>query len=745
MSFKMMSIVPDDDPDAVYFKQFKSLFGDDGDIIAFGIKDSSVYELKNFRRLGYMVAELKSLEGVVDVLGLPNLRRLRKNQSKQQFDFVRAIPDKLLSQTQLDSLLLSVVDIKLYIGQILNQNNGATAIAISLDKKIINSSSRIQLIDDINKTAREFERVTGIKVHISGLPYVRTTNMTTIKGEINKFLVLSILITGIILFIFFRSWKAVVIPLVIIGAVILWVIGSIDLFGYEITALSGLIPSIIVVIGIPNSVYLINKYYFEYAKHGDHQRALREIISKIGIITLITNVTTAIGFLVLISTQIPILIEFGVIAGLNILATFVVSIILLPGIFSYFAPSKKKFSKQIEFKLLRSTLYFLIRLVNRSRPTIFIITTVLVVVSIFGLSKIQALSYLVDDLPDNSVVLRDLQFFERNFEGIMPLELIIDTGSKNGVKRLKNLRKINELEMFLDSLDFVSQPISLISFTKAAKQAFYNNIPAYYSLPTNRERVNIYQYLTGNKEHEKLSRSFVDTDGQIVRVSLKMADIGSRRMDDLVNNVIRPKIREVFQNTKMAADITGTTYLFIKGNKYLIENLISSMIIAFFIIALIMAFLFKKGKMIVISLIPNLIPLLMTGGIMGYFGIPLKPSTALVFSIAFGISVDDSIHFLAKYRQEMNVNGGDTKQAVNMSIKETGSSMIYTSIILFFGFIIFSFSQFGGTIALGKLTSITLLIAMVTNVIVLPALLMQFDFQKIKATHKKEPLTIMPD
>ena len=738
MSYEMISIVPDDDPDAVYFQQFKEQFGQDGNIMAIGFKDSAIYEVDNFRRLGYMIEELEQLHGVIDVLGLPNMKTLVKNTAQRRFDFEAVFPEEISSQAQLDSLLKVASSLKFYSGQLLNPENGATLIVVSLDKEIINKEDRNVLIYDVERTGLEFEASTGIDVHIAGLPYVRTTNMTRIKGELNQFLILSVIITALILYFFFRSVKAVVIPLIIIGAVILWVIGSIHLFGYNITALTGLIPSIIVVIGIPNSVYLLNKYHHEFAKHGDHHKALRQIIRKIGIITLITNFTTAIGFLVLISTQIPILMEFGIIAGLNIIATFIVSIILLPGIFSYVKPPSQRHLKHMQFPLLNRVLTGLIRITRTSRPAIFITTFIIVLISAFGLTRIKAISYLVDDLPDTSQVLQDLRFFEDNFNGIMPLELVVDTGTKNGVKNLRFLSKIGELEVFLDSMEHISQPISVVSFIKAAKQAYYNNVPGFYDLPTNRERGLLLRYLEGNEEQEELSRSFVDSTGQIIRVSLKVVDVGSNKMDSLVNDIIRPKISELFEGSKLTADITGTTFLFIKGNRFLIENLITSMIIAFFIIALIMAVLFRKGKMIVISLIPNIIPLLMTGAIMGYFGIPLKPSTALVFSIAFGISVDDSIHFLAKYRQEMAINGNHVIKAVETSIRETGASMIYTSIILFFGFVIFSFSQFGGTIALGKLTSITLLIAMLTNVIVLPALLLHFD----KGSESKEAESI---
>ncbi|MEQ8712774.1 MAG: MMPL family transporter, partial [Cyclobacteriaceae bacterium] len=459
---------------------------------------------------------------------------------------------------------------------------------------------------------------------------------------------------------------------------------------------------------------------------------------KIGIVTFITNFTTAVGFLVLASTNITILKEFGIVAGINILATFFVSIILIPSFYSFLPPPKERHLKHLDFMPLDKVLSWLDVVVHKHPYYIFTTTSVIIIVAVFGLTRITSVSYMVDDLPENSDVKKDLTFFENNFSGVMPLEVIIDTGVKKGVQNLRNLRKINEFELFLDSLENISQPVSVVSFVKAARQAFYNQKPAYYALPNSRDQAFILRYLSEEADQDNIATSFVDSTGQKLRMSLKIADIGSNRMDSLVNQVIKPRMDQIFADSKMEVKLTGTTLMFIKGNKFLIRNLIQSMVIAFVIIAIIMAMLFGNFTMIVISLIPNMIPLLITAGIMGYFEIPLKPSTALVFSITFGISVDDSIHFLAKYRQELYANNFFVPIAISKSIRETGASMIYTSIILFFGFVIFGASEFGGTVALGTLTSITLLVAMMTNLTLLPALLIRFDSGK--RSGKNHPL-----
>lgn len=736
-SFDLANIVPDDDVDMIYFKQFRETFGEDGNIMAFGIRDSAVYNLDVFQKFSELTTAIESKEGIKSVIGLPNLQKLVKDGKSGSFKLQNVFEEPPQTQEALDDLLKEVASLKFYSGQLMNAENGATLLLITIDKDVINSKAREILIPDVLSEADKFEKETGIDVRIAGLPYLRVTNTSRAKSELNMFLILSLVVTGVILFAFFRSFKAVIFPIIIIGIVVVWVLGTLALLEYKITILTGLIPPIIVVIGIPNSVYMLNKYHQEYLSHGDQMKALRRIIRKIGVVTLITNLTTAVGFMVLISTQIKILVEFGIVAGINIMATFIVSIIMIPGVFSLYKPPSQKHLKHLDFRIMDRVLRLIDYIVHRLRPGVFVVTIAVVVISALGLSRIQAVSFMVDDLPEDDVVRKDLRFFEQNFSGIMPLEVIIDTGNKKGVQNLRNLRKIDQLENYLSSIDFISQPVSVVSFAKAARQAFYNQGEAFYSLPNNRDLGFIMKYLSTG-ETEDLSKSFIDSTGQFTRVSLKIADIGSNKLDSLVEQVVRPQIDSIFQKTKMSANLTGTTLIFIKGNKFLIKNLLTSMVIAFLIIAVIMGLLFKNFKMIVISVIPNMIPLLITAGLMGYFGIPLKPSTALVFSIAFGISIDNSIHLLAKYRQELFINKFDVSKAISVSIRETGSSMIYTAIILFFGFIIFTLSEFGGTIALGKLTGITLFVAMVTNVVLLPALIMQFDSGK--RSKKSHPL-----
>jgi uncharacterized protein len=728
MSFEFAKTVPVDDPDMIELLNFRELFGEDGNLVALGILDSGVYETKNFKKLYKLSRQLDTISGVNSVLSLPLIQRLEKDTVNLKFDvkpiFASGIPD---NKHDFDSLIQVAFDQKFYSGQLVNEKNGATLVLISINGEVLNSPKRIVLTQKIIDLGTAFEAETGIELHYAGLPFVRSVVASKVKNELQFFLLLSVAVTGLILFFFFRTWDAVVFPMAIIAIVVVWVMGTIVLFGYKITILTGLIPPVIVVIGIPNSVYLLNKYHQEFEKHGNKIMAISRVIRKIGLVTLITNFTTAVGFLVLASTDITILREFGIVAGINIMATFMVSIILIPAVFSWLPSPGGKQLKHLKFKGVDFILNQMDILIHRHRTIIYSVTASLIVISAIGMYKVEAVSYMVDDLPASSEIKQDLLFFEKHFSGIMPLEIVVDTQKRRGVIDSKNLQKVDELEKFLASQRDISKPVSLVSFVKASRQAFYNNNPARYGLPNSREKNYILRYMRNQSDSSGLFNSFVDSTLTKMRLSMQIADIGSHKMDSLINGVIQPKIDSIFGDTDLKLSITGTTPLFIKGNKFLINNLWFSLCLAFIIIAIIMAILFVNFRMIIISLIPNVIPLLITAGIMGFAGIHLKPSTALIFSIVFGISVDDSIHFLAKYRQELFANKFFVPLAVSKSLKETGASMMYTSIILFAGFVIFVGSDFGGTVALGILTSITLLIAMITNLILLPSLLMTFD------------------
>ena len=754
LSYDYVAAVPPSDPSMEYYRNFRQQFGEDANLLVVGVHDSALYEVQTFRRFKYLSDAISELDGVKYVVSLPSLQQLVKNTETKTFETIPVFPQIPTRQAELDSLLQVVNDLKFYSGQLINPDNGATFLLIAIESETLNSDKRLQLVPDIQMLSKQFSEATGVELHYAGIPFVRTVMNKKIQAELQVFLILSVIVTALILLLFFRSWDAVVFPLMVIGIMVVWSLGTLVLLGYEITLLSGLLPPIIVIIGIPNSVYLINKYHQEYKRYQDKTKALRGVIEKMGTATLITNVTTAIGFLVLMFTNVPILEEFGLVVGINILATFVVSIILIPSVFSYLPAPGDRQLRHLRFKAVDRVLTGLDLLVHRHRYRVLSAAALVTVLFLVGFTQLKSVSYLVDDVPGDSPLKQDLAFFEENFAGIMPLEIVIDTHKKRSITRLSTLQKVEAFEQFLEAQPAISQPVSVVGFVKAARQAFYNNDPTFYALPTRRDQGFILRYLknsgmtnalsdsasadaSADRSPAQLLRSFADSTGQQLRISLKVADVGSQQIQTLIDETIVPKADSLFGDSDTEVTVTGTSLLFAKGNAFLIRNLLTSLFIAFCLIAAIMALLFGSVRMILISLIPNLIPLIVTAGIMGLVGIPLKPSTAIIFSIVFGISVDDSIHFLAKYRQELKSNRFFVPLAISKSLRETGTSMMYTSVILFFGFIIFAGSSFGGTQNLGILTSLTLFVAMLTNLTILPSLLMIFDNGKKMALRQK--------
>ncbi|SFQ29156.1 efflux RND transporter permease subunit [Hymenobacter arizonensis] len=735
MTYDFAQVVSPQDPEMVYFQSFKKTFGEDANVLVLGLQDSAVYKLGNFNELRTLTDTLSKVTGVNGVLSVTKLLAIRKDTATNKFKTELIFKTFPRTQRELDSLMREVNQVEFYKGQLISPRTGATLLALTMDPKYLNSSQRQGVMKNILGHAKAFQKKTNIRLHYAGLPYVRYTMTSKVGSEMTFFTIMAMLVTGVTLLAFFRTWAAVVFPLVVVGVTAVWAIGSIVLMGYKINLLTGLIPSLIIVIGIPNCTYLLSRYHYDFRKSGNQMLAMTRVIRKIGLVTFMNNTTTAIGFFVFCFTDIAILFQFGLVATVNIFVAFIISFILIPAVFTYLPPPTPKQLEHLDAAPLTKLLEFFDDLVMHRRPTVYVLALILVVGAAIGIRRIEAVSYMVDDLPKGSTVNSDLTFFERHFNGVMPLEFVVDTHKKRGLLKLSNLEKINQFENYLRTQPEVTSPISIVTFLKATTQAYYNGDPAFYRLPDNTEKNFILSSLanskgTGAGTDSKLLRSFVDSTGQQARISLKIADIGSRNLDTLMNSKILPEMHRIFNGTGMDVRPTGTTILFTKGNEYLINTLGESLMIAFGLVGLVVLILFRSARTVLFALIPNAVTLILTAGIMGYFNIPLKPGTALIFVIALGIDGDNSIHLLAKFRQEMALNGQRVRQAVSVTLSEAGTSMIYTSIVLFVGFSIFAFSEFGGTKALGLLMSASLLITNFSNLILLPCLLVTFEHGK---------------
>ena len=740
------NLLPDDHPLNLAYEDFLEKFGEEGNTIAFAIKDSSLYEVENFNKWNRLNKQLAAFPEVDYVVSIDNLKELIRDKEEQQFILRPLIEKAPLNNVEVDSLIQYMFNnLPFYDNLLYNKETGTIRTLVYMDKDIVNTPVRKDFIlKDLHTLITDFEKESKMDVRVSGMPYIRTMNTQHIIDEIGIFIAAALIVTSLIFFFFFRSVRATLISMCVVLIGVMWAFGILGLLKYEITVLTALIPPLIIVIGIPNCIFLINKYQQEVKKHGNQALSLKRVISKIGNATLMTNVTTACGFATFIITDSKLLTEFGIVASINILCIFMLSILIIPIVYSFMYPPKTKHLKHLNKKWIDAFVNWMEHIVREKRITIYSISLLALIISIIGIYQIKISGNLVEDMPKSTEFYKDIQFFDEEFNGIMPIEIVIDTKRKKGVLKPVTLKKMNELGEMIEETPELSKPISVVNLVKYSKQAFYSGIPKYYQLPTSQEYNFIMDVARKSQGNEGLVENFVDSTGQVARITTFIKDVPTERMEEIEKSML-DKIKKVFPEDRFNVYVTGKALLFLKGTKYLVKNLVLSLSLAILLIALFMAYLFRSFRMIVISLIPNLLPLAITAGIMGFVGVPIKPSTILVFSIAFGISVDDTIHFLAKYRQELTANHWRIQKSVYAALRETGVSMFYTSIVLFFGFSVFTISSFGGTVALGALVSATLLFAMLANLILLPSLLLSLERSIAnKEVLKKPQIDILP-
>ena len=738
LSYEFSRAIPTDNPKYQAYVEFKKLFGEDGNMLVIGVQQPDFFKVKSFNAFTKLNSSLKKVNCVEEVVSVTDAVMLVKDSSGE-----RLVPQKIFdssysSQERLDTATANFKSMLFYRGMLYNAAESAYLIGVKINKDSLNSPARVQIVNSINQFVNVYEKEVGVKAHVSGLPLIRTIVAERIQKEMKVFLWGSLLLSVLILLLFFRSLSTTLLSLAVVCIGVVWTVALIHICGYKITLLTALIPSLVVVIGIPNCIYFINKYhtsYLESDEYNDIARkngALVDMVSKMGVVTLFCNITAAIGFAVFALTKSAILKEFGVVAGISIMLIFVISFVLLPSVLSYLPSPKNGQLKYLNNKWIGIFLTKIEAWVFHHRKTVLMVTGIVLVFSVLGILRLRSVAFIVDDLPKTDVVYTDLKFFEKNFKGIMPLEIAIDTKKRRGVKKrgFELFNRVDSLAAYIASFPEMNKPLTVSEGLKFATQAINENDSSNYRMPSLEEAIIIKDYLSGpstadnNRKNaaSSLLKSFIDTSSRYTRISVSMADVGTERLPVLLKS-IEEKAHTYFDST-YDVSLTGTSITFLEGSKFIINGLKESIFWAFLLIALCMLYLFRSFRVLVCSLIPNILPLVVTAGVMGWAGVPLKPSTVLVFSVALGIAIDITIRFLVNYRQVLPAVNGDVESAVKQTVYQTGLSIIYTSLVLTAGFVVFCGSGFGGTFALGWLTSVTLMVATITNLILLPVLLL---------------------
>ena len=752
LSYEFSKAIPTNHPVNIAYQEFKKKYGEDGNMLVVGIQTDQLFSEKIFNPYLRLQAGLKKVAGVEDVISVPTAINLVKDAATEKLTVKKLFPEGALSQAQIDTSAAVFRNLPFYQGLLYNPQTHSYLMGLRMNKQVINSAKRDAAIAAVKAQTALFSNATGIDVKLSGLPYIRTVLAARIAHEMQYFLVASIVLSAIILLLFFRSFSSMLLSLSVVIIGVLFSLGTMHLLNYSITLLTALIPPLIVVIGIPNCIYFLNKFHTSWNELTEgltdeeinvrktelKKQAIEHMVGKMGIVTLFCNLAAAVGFAVFALTKSEILQEFGVVAGINIMLLFFISLLLIPAVLSFLPAPKSKHTRYLFNPRLNRWLDRLERWSINHRKLVYVVTFVVIGITAIGIFRLKSNAHMVDDVPHNDKIYTDLKFFENNFKGVMPLEILVDTRKKMGVTRnFNNLARIDSLAQYLASKPEIARPLSITEGLKFAKQAFYEGDPSNYSMPSEFELPGLAQYLNmGNdsggasaSSFSRLLSSFMDSARQEARISVNMADVGSHRLPELMSD-IQKRINQLFPAQDYNVKLTGTSITFLEGGQFIIDGLKESILWAFLLIALCMLYLFKSLRILLCSLIPNIIPLVITAGVMGWAGVPLKPSTVLIFSVALGIAIDITIRFLVNYKQELPQHHNDVATTVVQTIHSTGISILYTSIVLIAGFVIFCFSNFGGTQALGWLTSLTLITATFTNLILLPALLISFSKKK---------------
>lgn len=766
MSYEFARSIPTDNPKYVEYLSFKSRFGDDGTMLVVGVNDAAFFSKPHLDAYRQMLESIKKVPGVDGILSVTSAVNLRKNDSTEKLVAEPLFPAAVNTQPAIDSARASFENLVFYRRLLYNPQTNAYLAAVTVNSKILSSKARTGVIKQITDAIATYERSAGLQAHVSGLPLIRTQVADRIKKEMNYFLFGSLALAMIVLILFFRSFSATVLSMAVVMMGVVFAVGTMVLLGYKISLLTALIPPLIIVIGIPNCIYFLNKYHMSWESPDNltenntdrKTAALLSMVSRMGIVTLFCNIAAAVGFFVFAFTKSPVLKEFGVVAGINIMLLFIISLIFIPIVLSYLPAPKAHHTKYLRNKILEKLLVKIEYWVLERKGIVYACTAVLLVFSAIGIFKLKSVGYIVDDLPKKDKIYVDLKWFEGNFGGVMPLEIIVDTKKKNGVTRnLQTIGKIDEFSAYIASLPQFAKPLTLVEGLKFAKQAFYDGDSLSYVVPNEFDLVFLAPYLKGNSgdttsQLSKIVKTFTDSSRQMARISINMADVGTAALPGLLDT-LKTKADTIFnmhpagdqagntgaapayvRDTTYNIQFTGSSVTFLEGSRFIINGLRDSIMWAFLLIAVCMLYLFRSFRILLCSLIPNIIPLVVTAGLMGWLGVPLKPSTVLVFSVALGIAIDVTIRFLVNYKQELPGHHNNILATTTSTIRHTGISIIYTSLVLVAGFVIFVFSSFGGTIALGWLTSFTLLIATFTNLIFLPVIML--DLLKKKKANK---------
>ncbi|EJF08970.1 RND family transporter [Pontibacter sp. BAB1700] len=707
---------PKGDPDLAYYFSYRDKFGNDNDYLLIGLDNSgSLFDQQFLQKVDTLTRFMQRQPHVESVLS-PTTFKSPIIEQFGYFEIPYLHPDEPERYTQ-DSLL--IYQSRELVGTLFSED----ATAVSLFIQTSDNLAKEPGDSLITAMYGEIERLGLQEHHLAGKVLAQSVFIEKMKIELAIFMSASILLVILFLWIAFRSVWGVLVPLVVVLLSVLWSLGVMGIFNKPIDVMTVLLPTIMFVVGMSDVIHIMSRYITEIGQGVTKIQALRVTIKEVGMATLLTSLTTSVGFLTLLTTSIVPIREFGVYTAVGIALAFVLAFTMLPAILLLNKKPNPRRARRIDLSwpmLLRRVYTFVLR---RPYPILYA-SMGIVLVSLIGISMIKVDTTLLEDLGDDDPIIKDFQYFEEKFSGVRPFELHLIAGPDKSMYDLEVLQEVDQLETYLYQtygLNFITSPATVV---RAIHRAQNGGLPDYYTLPANeREMQQVQQRLTAFSKRSEL-RAVVTTDQQEGRLAGKMTDVGSVRAAEL-NDSLEAFIDQHINPELLQTRITGSAVMLDKNNDYVVSNMLQGLLIAFLVVALLVGLIFRSLRMVVISLVPNIIPLLMIGGIMGFLGINMTVSVSIIFTIAFGIAVDDTIHFLGKLKVELR-KGKSLPYAIKTTIISAGKAIIITSCILVAGFLTLVLSSFDATFYVGVFVSLTLVFAVVADLLLLPVLILYF-------------------
>jgi len=694
VDFSLEQMFPKNDPQREVYEQFLSEFSREDDLILLTYSGGDPLTRQSVENIANLTEDLEFVDGVESVLSLSNL---------MDGEFFNA--DLLDVEWQMRRE--DIVKHPIFTNVVISESGSVGALLVNLDDSIRSQESRALIFLEIDELLSN----TKWEWHEAGIPVLRTRYIELVAQERAIFFPLSFLVVVLILYAVFRQVKGILLPIAGITVALVWVAGIMALLGITVNVVSYLTFNLLMIIGCSNAIHLLIKYHESLGLGFGRKDALDRVITEIGGALFLTSFTTAIGFFSLMMTNIRITQEFGFIVGVGVVIMFMLTIIILPILLSFIAlPDKIHIQRLIKGEEFKAA--YKLNEWTKGHPYMVIVLTVIVFcTSLVGLYKIDYNISILDDLKPGNELFDDVRFVEENLGGTLPLEIAVDTGVENGITNPTFLSILDNFKKDILSIQGIGAAITIADHLKLINEAIGNGKR---ELPDNKDEV--LSFLVSYEETSGLANA----DYSKARISARVVNITSEQAKGIVTQINSFAKKRFTEETKLT--ITGSTLLALRTNAHLVKNLTTSFVIAFFIIFLSMVFLFRSLRLSLLSILPNIIPLMVAGGLMGFLGIKLRPSTAMTFSIALGIAVDDTIHFLARFRQEY-LKGLSIPDAVSQTLLTTGKAIISTTIILSLGFVVMVFSEFVPNHEFGMLATIILVVALTGSLVLLPVLI----------------------